>query len=182
MPIVNIFFATGFEEVEALTVVDLLRRSKIETRMISVTGELKVTGAHGITVEMDGLIEEISGDVDMIILPGGMPGTLNLKANDLLSLMITNQNKQNKYLAAICAAPMVFGGLGLLEGKNATSYPGFEKDLIGANVSDDKVVVDGNIITSRGVGTAIDFSLKIIELLQDKESANTIKEAILATD
>lgn len=176
---VNIFFAEGYEEVEALTVVDLLRRAGIETDMISVTGDLNVTSSHGVTIRMDRLFEQADEGADMLVLPGGMPGTINLAAHKGLADMINSFNNAGKYLAAICAAPTVYGKMGLLQGKNATCFPGMEKDLIGAEKLTDKVVIDGNIITSRGVGTAIDFGLALVALLKGIGTAQDLASKIV---
>lgn len=177
---VNMFFATGYEEVEALTVIDILRRAGIETDMISVTGEKVVTGAHGIAVTMDKMFEEIDDSAQMIILPGGVPGTPNLKAHSGLAELIKKYNAaDDKYLAAICAAPTVYGEMGLLKGKNATCYPGCEDGLLEAKSCTDKVVVDGKFITSRGVGTAIDFGLKLVEILIDEVTAKELANSIV---
>lgn len=176
---VNMYFATGFEEVEALTVVDLLRRAKIEVDMISVTGIKEVKGAHGITVKMDKIFDKADDDVDMLILPGGMPGTTNLAAHLGLETMIKTYNNRGKYIAAICAAPTIFGKMGLLKGKLATCYPGMEDGLVDAYVQYDSVVIDENIITSRGLGTAIDFGLAIIKTLIDQETADKLAKAIV---
>lgn len=177
---VNMFFATGYEEVEALTVVDLLRREGIEINMVSVTGEREVTGAHGIAVKMDKLFEEID-EADMLILPGGMPGTLNLKAHQGLVELLKEYDKKGKYLAAICAAPTVFGELGMLKGRHATCYPGMEEGLVDATALEDNVVRDDHFITSRGLGTAIDFTLAIIEVLKDDVTANELASKIVYT-
>lgn len=176
---VNMYFATGFEEVEALTVVDLLRRVKIEVDMVSITGIKEVKGAHGITVKMDKVFDKADDDVDMLILPGGMPGTTNLAAHLGLETMIKTYNNRGKYIAAICAAPTVFGKMGLLKGKYATCYPGMEDGLEGAIVKYDPVVIDENIITSRGLGTAIDFALAIICELIDEETANDLAKKVV---
>lgn len=181
MSTVNMFFATGYEEVEALTVVDILRRAGVNINMVSVTGELEVVSSHGVTVRMDKLFEEIDDSADMIVLPGGMPGTLNLKAHVGLKDMINRYNENGKYLAAICAAPTVYGELGLLQGKNATCYPGMEDGLLGAEKKTDSVVVDGNFITSRGLGTAIDFGLKIVSILIDQATADDLANKIVYT-
>ncbi len=178
---VNMFFATGFEEVEALTVVDLLRREDIEINMVSVTGEMEVTGAHGITVKMDKLFEEIDDSADMLILPGGMPGTLNLKAHEGLVKLLKAYDSAGKYLAAICAAPTVFGELGMLRDRHATCYPGMEEGLVGATPLVDNVVRDDHFITSRGLGTAIDFALAIVEVLKDDVTAETLASKIVYT-
>jgi len=178
---VNMFFATGYEEVEALTVVDLLRREGIEINMVSVTGEKEVTGSHGITVKMDKLFEEMDDSADMLILPGGMPGTLNLKAHEGLVSLLKDYDKKGKYLAAICAAPTVFGELGMLNGRHATCYPGMEEGLVGATALEDNVVRDDHFITSRGLGTVIDFALDIIEVLKDDVTANQLASKIVYT-
>ena len=175
---VNIFFATGYEEVEALTVVDLLRRAGIETNMVSITGDKAVTGSHGITVQMDKLFDEIA-EADMIVLPGGMPGTTNLLAFDKLTDMIKEYYNQGKYIAAICAAPTVFGKLGLLKDRRATCYPGMEGELFCEEALEDAVVMDGKIITSRGLGTAIDFALAIVTALIDDTVAEELAEKIV---
>ena len=177
---VNIFFATGFEEVEALTVVDLLRRAGIETDMVSVTGDRNVTSSHGITVQTDKLFEDIYDSADMIVLPGGMPGTLNLKAHKGLAGMIRRYyDDKNKFLAAICAAPTVYGEMGLLQGRMATCYPGMEDQLTGAIVTCEPVVRDGNIITSRGMGTAIDFGLAIVAYYDGEDAADELAKKIV---
>lgn len=176
---VNVFFATGYEEVEALTVVDLLRRAEIETDMISVTGDLNVTSSHKVTIKMDRLFEQADENADMLVLPGGMPGTRNLAEHKGLADMINRFNEVGKYIAAICAAPTVYGKMGLLEGKNATCFPGMESDLTGANKLTDKVVIDGNVITSRGLGTAIDFGLALVALLKGIGTAEELASKIV---
>ncbi len=177
-----IFLANGFEEIEGLTVVDILRRAKIDITMVSITGSKAVEGSHGIKLEADDTIENFDFDgVDMIILPGGMPGTKNLDACASLKAKIEEFNNEGKMLAAICAAPTVYGKMGLLKGKKACCYPGCEGDLIGANVSTDEVSKDGNIITSRGMGTAIPFALAILEHFNGKEAAEQMAQAIVYT-
>ena len=177
---VLIFMAEGHEEIEALTVVDLLRRAGIEIDMVSITGNKKVPGSHGITTYCDELIETVDfNGVDMLVLPGGMPGTLNLEICEPLMNKVHEFNNAKKGLAAICAAPTVFGKAGLLEGKKATCYPGMEGDLTGANVSTDSVCHDGHIITSRGLGTAIPFALEIIKTLAGADAADKIGNAIV---
>lgn len=176
----GVFMADGCEEIEALTVVDLARRAGIEVAMISITGEKLVKGAHGINFQTDIPAEYMNFDMlDGIVLPGGMPGTLNLGANEYVQKTIADFSKDGKLVAAICAAPSVLGEAGLLNGKRATSYPGFEDKLLGAEVCTDAVVVDGNVITSRGMGTAIDFALAIIEYLVDKETAEELGRSII---
>ncbi len=179
---VNMYFATGYEEVEALTVVDLLRRADIEVDMVSVTGDMVVTGAHNIGVNMDKTFEDSDKGVDMIILPGGIPGTPNLRAHTGLCNMIKSYNESGKYIAAICAAPTIFGALGLLENKKATCYPGMEEELCCGQAMTDSVVVDGNIITSRGLGTAIDFALAIITVFKGSHVADSLAKKIVYSD
>ncbi len=177
---VLIFMAEGHEEIEALTVVDLLRRAGIDICMVSITGDKKVTGSHGITTVCDKLIETVNfDDADMLVLPGGMPGTLNLGNCELLMDQVHGFNTSKKGLAAICAAPTVFGKAGLLEGKKATCYPGIEGDLKGAITSTDAVCHDGHIITSRGLGTAIPFALEIIRTFQGDEAAEKLAKSIV---
>ena len=177
---VAVFFGTGFEEIEALTVVDILRRADIETDMVSVMGEKSVTGSHKIAVEMDKLLEEVNFDqVDVIVLPGGLAGTKNLEACEPLMEQVDRFVSAGKTVAAICAAPRVFAGLGLLNGKKATCYPSVMEELTGAVKSEDAVVVDGNITTSRGLGTAIDFSLELIAQLISREKADEIAESVV---
>ncbi len=175
------FFAEGFEEVEALTAVDLLRRAGVETNMVSITGSLTVKGAHGISVGMDRLFEE-AADADCIVLPGGMPGTKYLKEHAGLKELILKAKEEGRLLAAICAAPTVYGELGLLKGVSATCYPGMEDGLVGAKVSRETVVSDGQFVTSRGVGTAIDFALKLIERLCGKDVADKISVSVVYTE
>lgn len=175
-----LFYATGFEEVEALTVVDLLRRGGVDCRTVSITGDYDVTGSHNITIRADQVFEEDNmEDGDMLILPGGMPGTLNLKAHDGLDALIRTYEKNGRYLAAVCAAPTVFGEKGLLEGKKATCYPGMEDGLKGAAVLTDPVVTDGQFITSRGMGTCIAFGLRLLALLTDEATAEDIGKKVV---
>ncbi len=177
---IAVFFAEGFEEIEALTVVDMCRRAGIDTQMVSVTGQQSVVGSHKIEVAMDAGFAEVDfAQLDMIVLPGGMPGTKNLEAHDGLMLKVDAFYETGKGVAAICAAPSILGHRGILKGRKACSYPGFEKELDGAMVVYDSVAVSDNVITSRGMGCAIDFSLAIIEALCDKETAEKLAEAII---
>lgn len=177
---VYVFLADGFEEIEGLTVVDLLRRAGIETETVSVMEKKEVKGSHGITVSADLLFEEGSYETaDCLVLPGGMPGTLNLGKHEGLAEVLKKQYEKEKLLAAICAAPSVFGELGFLEGRVATCYPGFEEKLKGAVVCAAKLAVDGKVITAKGMGAAIDFSLKLIEQLLDRETAEKISSDII---
>ena len=177
---IYVHLADGFEEIEAFTIVDLLRRAEIETETVSIMGKLSVTGAHGIKVAADLLFEDaIYDSCEMIVLPGGMPGATNLDEHDGLREKIYSFNNQGKWLAAICAAPLVFGHAGILKGKKATCYPSFEKELEGAEVVEDAVVSDQKVITSRGPATAMAFALKIIEELKGKEKAKEVAEGLL---
>ncbi len=174
-----IFLAPGFEEIEALTVVDVLRRVKIEIDMISIDA-ISVTGSHGITITADRLIEDVDEDqYDILILPGGMPGTKNLEKNAQLQDMVSHFYHEKKWIAAICAAPTILGHAGYLEGRMTCVYPGYEEELLGATIMQDAVVKDGNIITGRGMGCSIPFALAIVAELAGEETANAVKEKIL---
>jgi len=177
---VCVFFAEGFEEIEALTVVDILRRGGIDVDMVSVTGARRVTGSHKITVETDKLLEEVDfEETRMLVLPGGMPGTKGLEATELLMEQVDAFYEKGKYIAAICAAPSIFGHKGILKGRTACSFPSFESHLEGAEVSKEPVVVSDNVITSRGMGTAIPFGLKLLELFAGEKAALEMKERIV---
>lgn len=177
---VCVFLANGFEEIEGLTVVDLLRRAEVEVTTISITGEKTIHGAHGIDVQADTLFEEMQyEEQDMLVLPGGMPGTRYLGEHEGLKQLLVHFYRSQKYIAAICAAPSVLGQYGFLNGRRATSYPGFEDALVGAEYVEDAVAVSDFVITSRGLGTAIDFSLVLIEKLVGKEKAEQIGKAIM---
>ena len=176
---VYLFLANGYEEIEGLTVVDLLRRANIEIVMVSITGEVYVTGSHHIVTKSDAVFEDCKfDDADMLILPGGMPGTKNLLEHDGLDILLKEFHGKGKNLAAICAAPKVLGTKGVLRGLKATCFPGNEESLEGAIVSDDDVVEDHNIITSKAMGTAIDFSLAIIRKLVGEEEARQVAKSI----
>ena len=177
---IAIFMVNGCEEIEGLTVVDNCRRVGIEIDMVSITDSKTVAGAHGISFEADKTIADMNlSDYDGVVLPGGMPGTLNLGACDDVVLAIKQCAAEGKLVAAICAAPSVLGDNHILEGKKATCYPGFEERLIGATCTTDAVAVDGNVITSRGMGTAIEFSLAIIEYFMDKAAADKLANGII---
>lgn len=177
---VCVFLADGFEEIEGLTVVDLLRRAGEEVMMVSIMGRKEVTGSHGIRVTADALYEEMDfTQAKLLVLPGGMPGTKYLGAYKPLTDLLLRWNEERKKIAAICAAPSVFGDLGILNGKEAVCYPGFEERLTGAVIGKGSVAVDGHITTSRGLGTAIDFAAALIEQLQNSEKAEEIKKSII---
>lgn len=177
---VCLHLADGFEEIEAISVVDILRRAEIDVQIVSIMGKKEVVGAHRVGVMADVLFENVNyADVDMIILPGGGQGTQNMADHVGLTAQITKQGIDGKWIAAICAAPTILGTLGLLEGKSATCYPGCEPQLTGAKVSASNVIVDGKIITSRGPGTSFAFGLKIVEMLKGLELANSLKEQMV---
>lgn len=176
---VYLFLAEGCEECEALIPVDILRRGGVNVTTVSITDSLSVTSSHNITVMADKTISEIDKNAaDMLILPGGMPGTLNLGDCKELTDMVIKYNNEGKRIAAICAAPTVFGKLNLLQGKKAICYPGMEDQLTGAEVTMQKVVTDGNITTSRGLGTALDFALELLKLLESEEASKMIAAKI----
>lgn len=176
-----VFLADGFEEIEALMVVDLLRRGGIDVICASIMGRRQVTGRSAIEVTADCLFEEINSgmDGDLLVLPGGMPGTRYLEEYEPLRSLIAAYFSSGKKIAAICAAPTVFGKMGLLKGRKATCYPGMEDQLIGAERSEEEVVVDGNITTSRGLGTALPFALKLIEQLEGTQKAQKVAESVV---
>ncbi len=177
-----VFLADGFEEVEGLTVVDILRRAEEETKMVSVMGRKTINGSHGIELQADLLFDEIDReDAELLVLPGGMPGTNHLAAHGGLAQLLRDQNTAGKKIAAICAAPTVLGGLGLLEGRTAVCYPGMEEQLTGATIGTNPVEVSGNITTSRGVGTAIPFALSLVSQLKGGELADQLAKSIVWT-
>ncbi|MBK8806916.1 MAG: DJ-1/PfpI family protein [Bacteroidales bacterium] len=169
MKTVYVFIAEGFEDIEAITPIDILRRAELNVVTVSITSDVLVTSAHNITIKTDTTINKINTeDADLLILPGGMPGSNNLNSSELLKSIISKHNDKKGLIAAICAAPIILGDLGILKGKQAICYPSYEPRLKGATIVNQPVVVDGNIITAKGVGAAIKFSLKLIEILLDK--------------
>ncbi len=177
---IYMFLANGFEEVEALCPLDLLRRAGLSVTTVGVGGDT-IVGAHGIAVQAD-MPDTMYRDSrpDMIILPGGMPGTKNLDACKTVDAALRAANANGAYLAAICAAPMVLGKRGYLKGKKAICFPGFEEYLDGATVADTRVVRDGKIITAAGMGVALEFGLALVEALKDKNTADALRKAVLA--
>ncbi len=177
---VYVLLAEGFEEVEALTPVDLLRRAGVEVRLIGVTGSV-VHGSHGIGVETDLPIEQVDWDAaEMLVLPGGMPGTTNLYAERRVTEAVRRYFDEGKYVAAICAAPsVILGGMGLLNGRRATCYPGMEEGMKGALPQRQNCVVDGKIITACGVGGALDFACALVAALCGEETARKIAQAVV---
>ena len=177
---VCVFLADGFEEIEGLAVVDILRRAGIETEMVSVIGRKEILGAHGIRVQADSLFEEAdAAGADMLVLPGGMPGTLNLKVHEGLLKLLKSFDSQGKYIAAICAAPSILAELGMLKDRKACSYPSFEDRLEDAQVVREPAVTDGHITTGRGMGTAIPFALRLTALLAGEEKAEEVRASIV---
>ena len=177
---IAICLADGCEEIEALTVVDLLRRAGITIDLLGISGIPQVTGSHGIVIGVDMLIEKADfHSYDGIVLPGGMPGTTHLKEHKEVCKQVKAFYQEGKLVSAICAAPTVLGHCGILEGKKACCYPGCEDGLTGATVSTEPVVRDGNIITSRGMGTAIAFGLELVSYLLDADTAKKLASAIV---
>ncbi|MCD7956515.1 MAG: DJ-1/PfpI family protein [Lachnospiraceae bacterium] len=177
---VYIFLADGFEEIEGLTVVDLLRRAGVPIQMVSISESRKVKGSHGIEITADLLFDEIDANAaQMFVLPGGMPGTTHLAEHAGLAELLKEQAAAGKKIAAICAAPTVLGGLGLLKGHQAVCYPGLEDALTGAHTTENPVEICGNITTSRGMGTAIPFGLALVAQLRSQEAADQLAKSIV---
>lgn len=180
MKTIFVFLADGFEEIEAITPIDVLRRAGLNVQTVSVMDKQTVSGAHGIPVVADKMFVDIhSEDAEMLLLPGGLPGATNLDAHQGLSDMIMAFASEGKALAAICAAPLVFGNRGLLQGKKATCYPGFESYLTGAEYTAALVEIDGNFITAKGPGAAMDFAFAIVEKYCGIEKVNELKSGMM---
>lgn len=175
---ITVFLAEGFEEIEAVTPIDILRRGGVEVRTCSITDSKTVTGAHGIPFVADTVLADLCDSEDVILLPGGMPGTIHLKECEALCNRIRQHHAKGGILAAICAAPTVFGELGLLENKRATCYPGMEDGLFCKEVSYEKCVLSGKILTSRGAGTAGDFAFRLLALLKGEKVAEKLSRAM----
>lgn len=174
------FLATGFEEVEALAPVDILRRGGVEIKTVSVTGDLLVESAHGVAIKADLLFEDADlASADLLLLPGGLPGATNLNEHEGLRKALVGQNERGGRIAAICAAPLVLGGLGLLNGKKATCYPGFEKYLTGATYTADLCTVDGNITTGRGPAAVLPFSYALLEQFVGAEATKAVRDGMI---
>lgn len=177
---IYLFIAEGSEELEALGTVDILRRANLDTKIVSITGDLVVTGAHGVKVQADMLIEQADFEhTSMIVLPGGLPGAYNLADCKALAAGIMTQYKAGKLLAAICAAPLVYGRLGLLDGRKATCYPGFEKELRGATYTGLPVTKDGGIVTGKGPAAVFQFGCALVECLAGKERGHDVLKGML---
>lgn len=178
-----IYLAEGFEETEMIAPLDLCRRAGIDAKTVSVTGNICVTGSHGITIKADMLASDAEytpDKADIVMLPGGLPGTNGLEASDAVQNAIHKAFDGGKLVCAICAAPSVLGKAGLLQGKKATCYPGFEKYLYGATPVSEKVVRDGNVITGIGMGAAVQFGLEIVSAMCGEETAEKLKNGIIA--
>lgn len=174
-----VLLADGFEEIEALTPVDMLRRAGADIKTVGITGKI-VTGSHGISVVCDLLPEDVDIEtVSAVILPGGMPGAINLDASPFTDMVLNKVNAKGGRIAAICAAPLILGRRGLLKERVATCYPGFESELVGAEYLTCGVVTDGNVTTARGMGVSLDFSKELVSLLVSKEKAAELSQAIM---
>lgn len=175
---VYVFLADGFEIIEALSPLDMLKRAKVDVKTVGVTGKL-VTASCGVQVNADITIDEFDFyDVEAIVLPGGMPGTINLENNQAVQKTIDNALNTNTIIGAICAAPSILGHKGILNGKEATCFPGFEDALQGATLSASYVVADDNIVTARGAGVSVDFGLELVKQLRGEELSNEIRKQI----
>ena len=176
---VYVFLAQGFEELEALAPVDILRRAGVEVCTVGVGSDM-ITGSHGIPVKTDITVDKIVLDnkLDMIVLPGGMPGANNLEANPDVLAAVDFCAENNRYIAAICAAPRILGHKGLLDGRYATCFPGYESELRGALTSTKHVVVDGKFITAKGAGCSLRFALKLVELLCSRDKAEGLEATL----
>lgn len=174
------FLATGFEDIEALIPLDIMRRAGVEFKTVSVTGSLLVETAHGVKIQADMLFEEADfSDADLLMLPGGLPGATNLNDHADVKKAVVEQNARGKMVAAICAAPMVLGGLGLLKGKRATCYPGFEKYLEGADYTHELCTVDGNITTGEGPAATLPYAYTLLAALTDRQTADGVAEGMM---
>ncbi len=175
---VYLFLANGFEECEAITPLDILRRANVEVKTVGI-GSNTITGSHNIPVNCDTVNKDLNfEDLEAIILPGGIPGTPNLEKDKTVQSAIDYCVDNDLLICAICAAPSILGHKGILNGKKATCYPGFENELLGAEIINEKTVSDQNIITARGAGAASEFGFKILEYLKGREAANQIKNAM----
>jgi 4-methyl-5(b-hydroxyethyl)-thiazole monophosphate biosynthesis len=175
-----VFLADGFEEVEAITPIDYLRRAGVELTTVSISGNRTVTGSHRVPVIADKILAEIGGVYDALLLPGGMPGAANLAASADVGKRLKEQAASGRIVAAICASPaLVLAPLGLISGRRFTCYPGMEKETSGGKWSEDRVVIDGNIVTSRGAGTAADWAITLIGLLLSPADGEKLAKSIV---
>lgn len=178
---IYVYLANGFEETEAIAPIDLLRRAGKQVITVGISDNI-IVGSHGIPVAADTIAQEapLTDELEMIILPGGMPGTLNLEKSDYVQAAIDFCMDKGKFIGAICAAPSILGHKGLLEGKDAVCYTGFEEQLTGAKIGSGPVAMDGNIITARGAGAAIEFGLKLVEAVVSPQESLRQRKAILS--
>lgn len=175
---IYVFFGQGFEEIEALTPVDLLRRAELPVQTVGI-GKREITGAHGVTVRCDICDNEITPNgLEMIVLPGGMPGTLHLEKSEAVQTAIDYCVNNDKWIGAICAAPTILGHKGLLRGREATCFPGCEEQLIGAKLSSEPLCVDGHFITAKGPGMSMEFGLKLVEVMTDPRRMQALKGSL----
>ena len=177
---VYVFLANGFEEMEAIAPIDLLRRADLKVVTVAVgTDTTRVTGAHGIDIHADITEQKVDlADIEMVVLPGGMPGTLHLEKSVVVQAVLKHCKEQNIPIGAICAAPSILGNMGLLQGITATCFEGFETQLTGANHSSQYVCCDQNIITARGAGVSVEFALKLVQVLCGTSKANLLRKSI----
>jgi len=172
--------APGFEEIETVTVVDILRRAGARVTLAG-TEDGSLEGSRGIRLIADILLEKVDIDeFDLVVLPGGQPGTINLQKNERVQIMLETMNRNGKLIAAICAAPLVLQSAGILQGRTTTSHPSVKDGLNEVNYSEGRVVVDGNLITSRGPGTAMEFAMKLVEILYGKDRVETVNKGVMA--
>lgn len=175
---IYVFLADGFEEMEATAPIDLLRRAQLPVCVVGVSGQT-VRGSHGLCVTTDSQGQDLDfEDVEAVVLPGGLPGATNLDGSPLVARCLAAAKDKGAILSAICAAPLVLGHKGLLQGKRATCFPGFEAELLGAQYTGAPVERDGKVITARGAGVAVDFALALVEALKGPQCANALREGI----
>ncbi|SMO81380.1 4-methyl-5(b-hydroxyethyl)-thiazole monophosphate biosynthesis [Saccharicrinis carchari] len=177
---VFIFLAEGFEEIEAITPIDVLRRAQIDVTTVSISDKREVHGAHKIPIVADVVFADADfSGADLLVLPGGLPGSTNLNEHIALKELLVDFSNKGKLIGAICAAPLVLGGLGLLKDKTATCYPGVEGKLTGAKHTGAPLEVDGNIVTAKGIGAAMKFALQLVSMLKSKEEANRLAKEMV---
>lgn len=177
---ITVFLATGFEEIEAIAPVDIMRRAGLDARIVSIEDSLVVKGTHGIPVQADMMLDQVDlSQVELMVLPGGLPGATNLDACAPLREVLEKHAAQGKAVAAICAAPLVLGHMGLLKGKKATCYPGVEGELEGAHCTGALVEVDGNTVTGKGPAAAFEFGYALVELLKNQEASLPLRDGML---
>lgn len=177
---ITVFLATGFEEIEAIAPVDIMRRARLDARIVSIEDSLVVKGTHGIPVQADMMLDQVDfSQVELMVLPGGLPGATNLDTCAPLREVLEKHAAQGKAVAAICAAPLVLGHMGLLKGKKATCYPGVEGELEGAHCTGALVEVDGNTVTGKGPAAAFEFGYALVELLKNQEASLPLRDGML---